>query len=207
MASVELLLFDLGGVLVDFAGPRELGRFLRAPASPEEILDRWASCPHTDQFEMGRLSPQQWAERFVRDWDLTIEPDVLLREFRTFSRAILPGARELLAELRPRYRLAALSNSNEIHWERNTHELGVTQLFEFAISSHQVGICKPDPAIYQVALERAGVPGDAVMFLDDRAANVDAARKVGMRGRHVRGVEGVRGCLVRDGLLARSPES
>jgi len=201
MSRPQLLLFDLGGVLVDFAGPREPGRYLDVPATPEEVLSRWVSCPHTDAFEMGRLTPTDWAERFVRDWKLTIAPEEFLRHFVTFSRCLLPGARELLAELRPHYRLAALSNSNELHWDRNTNELKLIELFEFAISSHQVGVCKPDPAIYRIALERAQLePGD-VMFFDDLEANVAAACALRIRGRQVRGVSAIRECLVREALL------
>jgi HAD superfamily hydrolase (TIGR01509 family) len=197
----DLLLFDLGGVLIDFAGPRELGQFLRAPSTPADILKRWVSCPHTEDFERGLLSPREWAERFVLDWDATLAPEELLKEFRTMSRCVLPGARELLDQLRPRFRLAVLSNSNELHWDRNTNELKVLELFEFAIASHQVGLCKPDPAIFKIAIERAGVAPGAIMFFDDLPANVAAAASLGIRARQVQGVDGVRECLVTENIL------
>lgn len=139
----ELLLFDFGGVLVEFAGPRELGQHLRWSSTPETILKRWTECQHTEAFERGKLSPAEWAGRFIQDWDVDLAPDEFLKKFTTWSRRVLPGAKELLEELRPRYRLAALSNSNELHWERNTNELRIIELFEFAISSHQLGLCKP----------------------------------------------------------------
>ena len=136
----ELLLFDFGGVLVEFAGPNELGQSpplaVDARGHPR-ALDK---CPHTDEFERGQLSPAEWAERFIRDWDVDLRPDAFLAKFTTWSRRVLPGAKELLEQLRPHYRLAALSNSNELHWERNTNELRILELFEFAISSHQVRI-------------------------------------------------------------------
>ena len=71
----------------------------------------------------------------------------------------------------------------------------MTQQFEFAISSHQVGVCKPDPAIYQAALRRAGVAPDAVAFFDDLQENVDAATRLGMRAFRTEGVEAVRNCV------------
>ena len=198
----ELLLFDFGGVLVEFAGPKELGRHLRWPSTPEVILKRWTECPHTDEFERGQLSPVQWAERFIRAWDVDLKPEEFLARFTTWSRRVLPGARELLEQLRTRYRLAALSNSNELHWERNTNELRIIELFEFAISSHQVGLCKPDPTIYKIALERAKVSSpDAIVFFDDLAANVEAAKSVGLRAYQVRGVEELRERVVTEGLL------
>jgi glucose-1-phosphatase len=198
----ELLLFDFGGVLVEFAGPKELGRHLRWPSTPDLILDRWTKCPHTDEFERGRLSPEEWAERFIHDWDVDLRPDAFLTKFRTWSRRVLPGARELLEQLRPHYRLAALSNSNELHWERNAKELRILELFEFAISSHQVGLCKPDPAIFKMAIERAHVSSPhSIVFFDDLAANVDAAKSAGLRAYQVRGVDDLRARLVSERLL------
>lgn len=198
----ELLLFDFGGVLVEFAGPKELGQHLRWPSTPEVILKRWTECRHTDAFERGKLSPAEWAERFIRDWDVNLSPEEFLTKFTTWSRRVLPGAKELLEQLRQRYRLAALSNSNELHWERNTNELRLLELFEFAISSHEVGLCKPDPQIYTIALERANVSSpDAIVFFDDLAANVEAAKSVGLRAYQVRGVEGLRARIVSEGLL------
>ena len=198
----ELLLFDFGGVLVEFAGPKELGQHLRWDSTPEVILDRWTKCPHTDDFERGRLSPVQWAERFIQAWDVDLDPEQFLAKFTTWSRRVLPGARELLEQLRPRYRLAALSNSNELHWERNTNELRIIELFEFAISSHQVGVCKPDPTIYKIALERAKVSSpDAIVFFDDLAANVEAAKSIGLRAYQVRGVDELRVRLYDEDLL------
>lgn len=198
----ELLLFDFGGVLVEFSGPKELGAHLRWPSTPDVILQRWVQCPHTEEFERGALTPAVWAERFVRDWDVDLTPDEFLAKFTTWSRRILPGATELLEQLRDRYRLAALSNSNELHWARNTNELRIIELFEFAISSHQVGLCKPHRDIYTVAIDRANVSSaDGIVFFDDLAANVEAAKSAGMRAYQVRGVEELRARLATEGLL------
>jgi putative hydrolase of the HAD superfamily len=198
----ELLLFDLGGVIVEFAGPKELGRHLRWPSTPDTILSRWIQCRHTDEFERGKLTPAEWADRFIEDWDVDLTRDDFLSRFTTWSRRVLPGARELLEELRPRYRLAALSNSNELHWARNTHELRILELFEFAISSHQVGLAKPHPEIFRVAVERANVSSaGAIVYFDDLDVNVAAANAAGMRAYRTRGVEEVREQLEANGLL------
>ena len=103
--------------------------------------------------------------------------------------------------LRPRFRLAALSNSNELHWDRNVNDLGVTDWFEVAISSHQVGLCKPDPRIYLTALDRLAVSPEAVVFFDDVQENVAAALELGMRAYQVNGVDGVRERLLSEQLL------
>ena len=198
---IEVLLFDLGGVLIEFSGVRDVAPLLRSAATESEILERWSGCPHTKAFGLGLLSREEFADRFVRDWGLTLPPEHFLQAFRSWSRSLLPGAEELLSSLRPRFRLAALSNSNEVHWERNANDLGIDALFDLAISSHQVGFSKPDPRIYRLALERLDVSPDAVMFFDDAPANVVAASRLGMRAFLVDGVEGVRQRLIREGML------
>jgi len=189
-----LLLFDLGGVLVDFTGVRDIAALLSKPASRADIVERWSHCPVSYAFGVGEIGPAEFAQRFVRDWGITLEPEQFLREFRSWSRGFLSGARELLDTLRPRFRLGAVSNSNEVHWARNA-ELGVTQQFEFAVSSHQVGACKPDAAVYEAALQRAGIAPEAVAYFDDLQENVDAATELGMRAFRTEGVEAVRNCV------------
>jgi putative hydrolase of the HAD superfamily len=188
-------------VLVEFSGVQDLAALLRGRLSESEVLDRWSRCPHSEQFGLGKLSRLDFAVRFVRDWNIDLSPEDFLLEFRSWSRRLFPGAAELLASLRSRFRLAALSNSNELHWERNSNDLGVTALFEVAISSHQIGMCKPDPNIYLAILDRLGVSPEAVMFFDDVSANVKAASALGIRAFQVDGVEGVRSRLLREQLL------
>jgi len=132
MSQIDVLLFDLGGVLVDFSGVRDLAVLLGGRLSESEILERMGRYPPSEQFGLGKLSREDFANHFVKDWNLELPPQDFLREYQSWSRCLYPGAVELLTLLRPRFRLAVLSNSNELHWERNTNELGVTGLFDIA---------------------------------------------------------------------------
>ena len=201
MSRINVLLFDLGGVLVEFSGVRDLAVLLQGRLSESEIVEQMSRYLPSEQFGLGKLSPEDFGNRFVKDWNLELPAQAFLREFQSWSKRLLPGAVELLTLLRPRFRLAALSNSNELHWERNTNDIGVTGLFEVAISSHQVGLYKPDPQMYLAALDRLGVSPDSVMFFDDVPANVTAALALGIRAFQVEGVEGVRSRLIQEHLL------
>ena len=79
--------------------------------------------------------------------------------------------------------------------------MGVIGLFDVAISSHHVGLFKPDPQIYLIALDRLGVSPDRVMFFDDVPAYVTAASALGIRAFQVEGVEGVRSRLIQEQLI------
>ena len=201
MSSIDVLLFDLGGVLVEFSGVQDLALLLQGRLSESEILEKMSHYLPMEQFGLGKLSREEFGNRFVKDWNLPLPGEDFLREFQSWSKRLYPGAVELLTLLRPRFRLAALSNSNELHWERNTNDLGVNDLFEVAISSHQVGLYKPDPQIYLIALDRLGVSPERVMYFDDVLAYVTAASALGIRAFQVEGVQGVQSRLIQEHLL------
>lgn len=198
---IELLLFDLGGVLMDFTGSKELGRLLREPLSEAEIRTRWPRCPHLREYEIGAISRAEFTERFIEAWGVRVSEAEFLRAFESWNRGLYPGATELLDELRPHYRLAALSNSNELHWRRNVRVFRIPALFERALASHELRIHKPEKRIYTRALEELRVQPEAVVFFDDNLPNVEAAASLGMEAHHVQGVAETRDCLERAGLL------
>ena len=199
-SPVSVLLFDLGGVLIDFSGLSELQTLLPERTDDTALLGRWTTCPHSLAYGTGQLSTSEFMAHFRQDWGIALEPAAFLEAWQGWVRGWLPGAADLLAELRPRYRLAALSNSNAAHWER-LEALGVLGEFDLAIGSQQTGFRKPDPAIYRDALARLDVAATSVLFFDDSGANVEAARTVGMAAAQVAGPAAVRRHLVDHGLL------
>jgi putative hydrolase of the HAD superfamily len=88
----------------------------------------------------------------------------------------------LMRDLRERgLRLAILTN-NVREWEPLWRaKVPVDEIFDLVIDSAFVGMRKPEPAIFQLTIERLGVPARACLFVDDVEANCDAARALGMR--------------------------
>ena len=84
------------------------------------------------------------------------------------------------AGLRPRYRTGIVSNSFVGARERESERYGFEDLTDTIVYSHEVGVAKPDPAIYLLACDRLGVRPEEVVFLDDREPAVEGARAVGM---------------------------
>jgi glucose-1-phosphatase len=197
----KLLLFDLGGVLIDFSGIRDLPALMRIPVLEAEVRQRWGSCPVIRAFETGEITANQFAERFVKEWDLILSSDAFLKEFRAWVRGFLPGAKELLASLKGQFRLACLSNSNYVHWEDNAQRFEMEGMFEKALSSHQIGSLKPDPEIYRQALSLLNVNPEEVLFFDDNKANISGAHQAGITAYQVEGVDELRTCLQGLGYL------
>ena len=87
------------------------------------------------------------------------------------------------------YHLGLLSNASDIARKVFTETYAVLSHFDSVTISCEEGVMKPDPRIYQVALERAGARPEEAVFVDDVAANIEGARRVGMRGIHFRNAE------------------
>jgi putative hydrolase of the HAD superfamily len=198
----ELLLFDLGGVLLEYSGVRDIHGVLSEKLTLEQTLKLVeATSEIWSAFETGLLTPQAFAESFGAHWPLGVSHEIFLAEFESWTRALYPGATELLDELRDGYRLALLSNTNALHWRRICEVLGVPALFERAFASHEVGLRKPSLEVYVHVLREMGVAPREATFFDDLEANVEAARRVGMRAYRVMGVDALRACLLENGYL------
>jgi epoxide hydrolase-like predicted phosphatase len=89
--------------------------------------------------------------------------------------------------LRPRLRTGILSNSFVGARQREQAEYGFEELVDDIVCSHEVGISKPDPRIFELTCERLGVRPDEVIFLDNWEPHIAAAREVGLHGIHYRG--------------------
>jgi epoxide hydrolase-like predicted phosphatase len=88
---------------------------------------------------------------------------------------------QYLADLRPRYKTAILSNSFVGAREREHDPYGFEDLVDLVLYSHEEGLEKPDPRFYELVCERLGVRPDEALFVDDVDANVIGARRVGMK--------------------------
>lgn len=180
----RVLLFDLGGVVVESAGLAVLHERL-PQLTPVQIQARWLASEAVGRFERGTITPDEFARAFLAEWPLPLEPAAFLREFATWVRGFLPGAARLLSQLRMRHTVACLSNTNAVHWGVLDD---VRKAFDVCIASHLIGHMKPDRAAYEQALQRLGAEPPHVCFFDDLAVNVEAARALGLQAVQVRGV-------------------
>jgi len=194
-----LLLFDLGGVLVENVVFERLAPLLPAPAPRAALQDRWLASAAVRAFDLGRIEPDVFAEVFVAEWGLTLSPASFLEEFASWPRGLYPGARALLDDLRRRFRVACLSNSNALHWERFG---GFPDGFDVSLSSHLLGAVKPDAEAFRRALATLGVGPTDLWFFDDSAANVHAAAALGIRAFRTEGLAAVEAVLRAEGCMA-----
>lgn len=192
MSRVEAIVSDFGGVLTTplveaFVGlqsshgiPMEafgaaLARGAAANGGANPLFE----------LETGRLTEVQFLDQLGAALREELGREVDLERFgHAFFEHLEPNE-ELFAfmrELHGRgYRMAILTN-NVREWEPLWRSmLPIDELFETVVDSGFVGVRKPDPAIYELTLERLGVDASATLFVDDMEINCDAARALGMQ--------------------------
>jgi putative hydrolase of the HAD superfamily len=199
--TLRIVLFDVGGVLVDLGGVDTLLGWLGPSATQESLWPIWLRSPSVRAFETGRIEPMDFAVGILEELKLDLEPRLFLESFASWPTKAFPGALEMVATIPAHYQRALLSNSNMLHWPRVLDEMDLRSSFEHRFSSHLTGKIKPDEEAFEHVIEALHCRPDEVLFLDDNLLNVEAARAIGMQSVRVRGVEESRAALQQAGIL------
>ncbi len=198
--SVEMVLFDLGGVLLQLRGVPSM-RELSGISSDDELWRRWLGCPWVRRFESGACSDEDFARGVVDDWGLSISPTAFLDEFRTWPSGPLPGAEALVAEVMVQVPVGCFSNTNALHWHEHLARWPLVRMFETRFLSFEIGALKPDRRAFDYVAAQVGLPPHRVLFLDDNLTNVDGGIAAGFSGVRVAGVSEARRALITAGVL------
>jgi FMN phosphatase YigB (HAD superfamily) len=179
---IRTVIFDLGGVIVPLDFPSAYKRLAAISRYPvEEIPDRIRATDVVVRFECGKVSPVD----FHRELSDVLSLDIAFEEFSDIwcalfpSHALIPS--EWIEQIRQQNkRVLLLSNTNPIHFgliqERYPH-LGH---FDHYVLSYEVGIMKPNSAIYEAAIAQAGCEPGECFFTDDVLPYVEGARRSGI---------------------------
>lgn len=176
-----VVVFDLGGVLVD---PTDLVADLAAVAGTSVEALGPAYWRHRDALDMGGDPGRYWRAVLVEAGvDASDASEELVGELgaadTTAWTTVLPAAEQLLIALRGAgVRVAVLSNAGVDIAER-APRTGWAEHVDAWYFSSAVGLGKPDPAIFAHVTADLGVAAPSVVFFDDRATNVEAARAFG----------------------------
>ena len=184
MKGMKAVIFDLGGVLVNYDGYDTFTAVSEmAGISMEEMYHFYQQ--HDRDFGTGRLSGLDYYQKLDKAYGISGSYEVFATAFcrnQQRNEPALAFARDLQA--RPDVKVGIISNTNEVHahWLR-TH-LPEFQQFSSVILSNEVGLLKPDPAIFKLVLSQLNVPPAQAVFVDDAAENVAGGTAVGLAGIH-----------------------
>ncbi|MFC7355655.1 MULTISPECIES: HAD-IA family hydrolase [Streptomyces] len=182
--AFDAVLCDLDNV-VRFYDTAPLAALERAAGLPEGATTEVAYAPEVDlPLLLGRITPAAWVEAIAAGLTERVGADRARELGRALADAPFRADEEVVALLRrarTHVPLVLVTNAT-LQLDDDLALLGLTDLADAVVSSAVEQVAKPDPAIYRIAAERAGVPAARCLFVDDRQENVDAAVALGMTG-------------------------
>jgi len=195
---LEAFLFDFGGVFTDspFTAVEDFGREIGAdPRTVSAVV--FGSYEHDGEHPWHRLERGELSLGEARELILGLgrERELEVDIYSLFARMAGnnggAGTRGALVEAvrglrRAGYRTGIITNNVREFGDGWRAMIPVDELFEFVVDSSHVGVRKPDPRIFALAIEElGGLDPSLCVFLDDHPANVEAARALGMHAIHV----------------------
>ena len=206
----QTVIFDLGGVLLHWQPLTLLQQLLphhapdheRAQALAQQLFQGFDPGSDWALFDLGQIEPDALARRIAQRTGLPVADVQAVIDAIPPHLATLEGTEALLHELRAQgHRLCFLSNMPAPYAEQLLREKPFFSAFEDGIFSAHVQQIKPDAAIYALAVDRFGLQGQGVWFIDDVQRNLDAAQPHGWQGVRFESAPQVRARLAKEGLL------
>ena len=206
--GLSAVVFDYGMVLTGPPDPTAYSALLRITGLTSARLDSvyWAN---RHAYDEGKLTGSAFWEKIVREAGLDLGPSAIeelnlwdARMWTTQNDAMLAWQQQL----KQRGILTAiLSNMGDNVLANMKREFDWLSRFDVLVWSYQLGMAKPDPAIYRYVLKELGTRPEETLFIDDKPLNVESADALGMQALVFTTVERLRANLIAKGLDAALP--
>lgn len=181
MSKPQLLLFDLGNVLVQL----DLDRFSKVlgidAADAENHFGKGLRVL-TDQYERGIRTTNEYFASLRSNFENRFDVVTLEKAFESVLTDPMPGMENLVRRVTTKLPAALVSNTNEYHFSSVLPRIPALQYLPNRYLSYEMGALKPYPEFYDYIIRHEQVKPEEMLFIDDLKANVEAATRAGMRG-------------------------
>ena len=201
--QVTTIFFDIGGVLINIHPEKTLKHLSDCTGIHIDVIKNRFPLDIHQEYEKGNLSNKEW---FLAVKKSMPQPCSLWKSSFWEAWKLLVGEEKksvkILKKLKGYYSVWLLSNTNPYHIQDE-----IDKKFEFphlvdgTIYSFDIGLRKPDEAIYKIAASRAGSIPERCLFIDDQRENVIAAENTGFNGIHFQSFEQLQKDLYETGIL------
>ena len=189
--QIKNIVFDLGGVLVDLDFKAAINGLQQAGfANVKEQLMAFDQGGIFQKFELGEMTADEFRTAIRENSTVTLTDEEIDALWNAMLLEIPREKLELILDLRGKYMVYLLSNTNSIHWDYvcknafNYRGFRVNDYFEETFLSYEMHLAKPDKAIYEKVLQDANLLAEETLFIDDSEANCKAAEEVGIHAHH-----------------------
>lgn len=197
--KVEILLFDLGGVIVPWVGIEALENL--TSLTRDHIIYQFSSNSVLRKYEIGNCDDDLFAAELNAVFDLGLTIDATKKLWNSWVKPPYPNTETVLQSLRKTYKTACLSNTNSLHWNHLYTLMDMETSFDVKFASQIMNVAKPDAKIYELVIKALDVEPEKILFFDDTLINVEAAADMGLQALHVDRAVGVVPKLKEIGLI------
>ena len=189
--NIKNIVFDLGGVLIDLDFKSAINGLQKAGfTNVKEQLQAFDREGIFQKFELGEISADEFRASIRENSNVSLTDEEVDSLWNLMLLEIPREKLELILDLRSKYMVYLLSNTNSIHWDYvcknafNYRGFRMDDYFEETFLSYEMHLAKPDKAIFEKMLNDANLLPEETIFIDDLEANCKAAEEVGIHAHH-----------------------
>lgn len=186
------LIFDFGGVIINLDLPLCIRKLKETGATDvEKYLSNFGQSGFFLQWEKGEIGIREFRDAIRAISSGNPSDEAIDAAWMAFLQDIPAEKISLLRQLRSRFRILMLSNTNPLHIEQSAriafeaNGTSMNELFDKCYLSYEIGLTKPGREIFEYLLNDAGVQPGECLFIDDGPKNIDIATSMGFRTRLV----------------------
>ena len=194
--NVKAIIFDFGGVIINLNRQASVDKLIELGVKDaDSMLDNYVQSGLFAQLEAGEINADQFHNLLREKYQLSLSDEVIDDAFYRFLLDIPDYKMKLIHKLHDgvynakgeRIRILVLSNTNEIQFPycmRKFFNVGgdsVDNYFDKLYLSYEMKMTKPSDEIFLKLLSEEGIKPEEAVFLDDGPANIETAKRLGMR--------------------------
>jgi glucose-1-phosphatase len=180
LKDTETIIFDLGEVIIDLDSKRVIDQFQKySDKSAEDIIRLISKSQDLIDYEVGKMTDVEFCQLSQASFEAI---------WNSFLGIIKLDKLHLMLALKEKFNVLILSNTNAIHQSAFDRRVGehipsktMADMVHTAYYSHELGLRKPDPHIYQKVIDLQNLNPAKTIFFDDRLENITAAQDSGIQ--------------------------
>ncbi len=191
--SVDALLFDLGGVVIEIDFDRVFSKWaLYSNQNLETIKSRFSFDSYYERHERGEIEASEYFASLRRSLGIDITDEEFIAGWNSIYVGEISGVATVLSNVKEKLPIYAFTNSNSTHqleWSKKFRH--VLNLFRNVFVSSEMGKRKPESAAFKTISREIGVKPEYILFFDDSLENIAGAKKIGMQAVHVKSLDDI----------------
>lgn len=195
---IKLIIFDLGGILVENYDLPFFAALAKATKKTQEEIEEKIK-PLMHQSERGEISEYECVCQFLKEMNCKEKPEKIL-EVRRKATKKAAGVRDLITKLKKHYKVAFATNNAEEEFVANNKIMQFDKLFDWGIASYQAHARKTEKKMFELILQHFKIKPEETIFIDDSVANLKAPQELEIHTIHFSSLEQLKKEFEKEGI-------